>query len=128
MNRDELHSSMERTFSKCLTIAKAKGLDYAGDSDPFANFRLPEHLGLCSIERGILVRICDKVSRLSTLLSSDRPPAVQDESVQDTIRDGINYLAILGGYLESKTAAAGESSPLETVAADSPLPVQAEGF
>lgn len=48
-----------------------------------------------------MVRISDKISRLATLLDV-REAQVKDESVADTIRDAINYLAILLAYLDTR--------------------------
>ena len=99
MTRTDLHTHMETTFRDCLEIAKAKNADYASDADPFTNFRLTEHLGLCDVPTGIMVRMADKVSRIANLLTAEAQ--VKDESVEDTLKDLINYSAILLGYLET---------------------------
>jgi hypothetical protein len=101
MTRAALDSHMQATFQQCLEISRRKSRDYAGDGNPFQNFRLVEFLGLCTVEHGIMVRISDKISRPATLLDG-REPQVKDESVTDTIRDAINYLAILAAYLDQR--------------------------
>ena len=106
MDRAHFHSHMESTFAACLALSKRKNADYAGATDPFANFRQVSNLNLCSVATGILVRLSDKFTRISNLLSGAdgprRDPAVTDESVVDTIRDAINYLAILGAWLDEE--------------------------
>ena len=87
---------MEKTFEACLATATRKNHDYGGsNNDPYANFRNSTIAGV-SVERGILVRLMDKMSRISTLL--DKEALVKDEAVDDTIDDAINYLAILKSY------------------------------
>ena len=87
---------MENTFEACLATARRKNHDYGGsNNDPYANFRNSTIAGV-SVERGILVRLMDKMSRISTLL--DKDAMVKDEAVDDTIDDAINYLAILKSY------------------------------
>jgi len=90
------------TYAQCLRTSRAKSADYAGDSDPFRNFRAVEQLGLCSVETGILTRMSDKFSRICNLLGNDRVAQVQDESVEDTLRDLITYAAILIAYRDTK--------------------------
>jgi hypothetical protein len=92
-----LPDRMSDRFDHCLAIALRKNADYTGGGDPFKNFRLAQAVGV-PVARGILVRITDKVARISTLL--DQPPAVADEALTDSIDDAINYLAILGAWLE----------------------------
>ena len=97
----ELHANpllqdMCDTFSACYETATRKNHDYGGsNNDPYANFRNSTIAGV-SVERGILVRLMDKMSRISTLL--DKEAMVIDEAVDDTIDDAINYLAILKSY------------------------------
>ena len=91
MNKSEFFSGIEKTFSECLEIVKKKNLDYAGE-EPFKNFRSASVIGV-DFKKAILVRVLDKISRISNCL--DREVAVKDEQVEDTIKDAINYLAIL---------------------------------
>jgi hypothetical protein len=91
-----LQDSMGERFARCLVIAARKNADYTGGTDPFGNFRYAPLAGV-PVARGILVRITDKLARISTLI--DSPPAVADESLSDSIDDAINYLAILGAWL-----------------------------
>jgi len=104
MTRQQFHQSLEATFKRCLSTARKKNADYSGaaeSSDPFANFRAVELLGLTSTERGILVRITDKLKRVSNLLEQEAQ--VKDESITDTIDDAITYFAILKAFIESRT-------------------------
>ena len=87
---------------KMIAISEAKNHDYAGfsDDDPFANFRMCESLNITSVEKGILTRMCDKMSRISNLLNKDR--AVEEETIEDTLLDLANYAIILRNYLLSE--------------------------
>lgn len=98
MNRTEFRAHIAETFQKGLALVDKKNADYANDSNPFANFdnSLIAHV---SQPQAILVRVMDKMSRIGNLLI--RPAAVLDESMEDTIIDAINYLAILLAWLES---------------------------
>lgn len=90
----DLIGSMAATFQRCTDIATKKNADYAGVADPFANFKAaPALLSGVSVEKGILVRLTDKIKRIDNLLSHDA--YVTEESMSDTIEDAINYLAIL---------------------------------
>lgn len=95
-NGNVLLYDMSETFSNCLSTAVRKNHDYGGsNNDPYANFRNSTIAGV-SVERGILVRLMDKMSRIATLL--DKENMVKEESITDTIDDAINYLAILKSY------------------------------
>lgn len=94
-----LLESLKKTYTNVLEIAERKNADYAGDSDPFKNFKMCEQYNV-PVERGILVRISDKLSRVSNLLNQEAK--VKDESIYDTIDDAINYLAILKAYIENR--------------------------
>lgn len=96
---DKFFKEIEKTFSTGLDIIRKKNHDYGGPVDHYKNFRFAEQLGV-SVEKGILVRISDKLARISNLL--DRPAAVADEKIEDTILDAINYLAILKAYIYEK--------------------------
>lgn len=87
-------------------LSVRKNADYSrpqdAPEDPYAcfrNFMRVEASGLCSTETGLLVRLEDKMSRLNNLLKSGADKAaVADESIDDTILDAINYLALLAAY------------------------------
>ena len=98
-----LIESMRQTFDECIGLAIAKNHDYAGggvNDDPFKNFRRAPDLAGVSVERAILVRVSDKLCRLSNIL--DGPVAVGDERVEDTLKDTINYLGILKAWIEER--------------------------
>lgn len=101
MEDDRLIKSIEETYRNCLETAKRKNKDYGGkDSDPYANFRKSTIIGV-SVEKGILVRMLDKISRISTLLENE--VMVSDEKITDTCDDLINYTAILKSYILEQT-------------------------
>jgi len=86
-------------------ITKAKGHDYSGTADTLANLKAVEAFGLCSAEKGVLVRLCDKFKRLGRLVGDGAEPMVKDESVEDTILDMINYLLLLAALRKEKADA-----------------------
>lgn len=94
-----LISDVESLFKECLEIMKKKNTDYATDSDPFSNFRNSQVVGV-SIEKGILVRIMDKISRISNVLDKGGVTAV-DENIESTILDAINYFGIILAYIKT---------------------------
>ncbi len=96
----QLLASLEATFHKCLEIAKIKNADYTGERDAFYNFELVEQVLGVPTEKGLLVRMLDKISRLNTLL--DREAEVKDEKIEDTLLDLCNYAALLKAYIELK--------------------------
>jgi hypothetical protein len=91
---------MKETFDSCYEITVRKNSDYGGsNTNPFNNFKNSLTVGV-PIEKGIMVRMMDKVSRISTLL--EKEAMVSDESINDTLDDLINYTAILKSYLKRK--------------------------
>lgn len=95
-----LIQSVEQTYKDGLEILKKKNADYAGDADPYKNFRFSSLIGV-GVEEAILVRVTDKIARISNILHKDAQ--VKDETITDTLVDAINYLAILKAYLENNS-------------------------
>jgi len=91
-------SSIQNTYEQGINLIRKKNADYANNSNPFKNFESAVMAGV-SVERAILVRVLDKISRISNLLEKDR--MVLDETLEDSLLDAINYLAILKARLES---------------------------
>jgi hypothetical protein len=92
MNQEQFLRTISAIYDNGLAIIKLKNADYATDIDPFKNFRSAEMVGV-DVEKAILVRVLDKLSRIGNLL--DKEPSVVEESVEDALTDAINYLAIL---------------------------------
>ena len=101
MNQKEFLKRHGEILDSLKDITVRKNSDYAGSVDPFKNFRLAEFLGLCSTEVGMIVRLGDKMSRISNLIGGNNPK-VKDESIKDTLLDLANYCIITVIYLESK--------------------------
>jgi|TARA_R100001594_G_scaffold50794_1_gene84111 hypothetical protein len=103
MNREELLKHHDFICKTAKEIMKKKNHDYAGKGgdQPFANFERTEAMGICSTEKGFLVRVIDKVSRLSTFVDAGELK-VDNESYEDAILDIVNYMILLSGYLKGK--------------------------
>lgn len=71
-----------------------KNDDYADTDEVFGNLDVVEavYRGRISTEDGIIVRLCDKISRLAT--ASRRDLKVKEESARDTVLDLINYAVL----------------------------------
>jgi hypothetical protein len=80
--------------------------------EPFANFTRVESMGICKTEQGFMVRLTDKMSRLSSFIHAGKMN-VQDESFMDTCVDVINYMVLLAAYLKDKDAE-NTSKPLDS--------------
>lgn len=122
---EELFKIHEHLTTKALSLMRKKNADYGASNDPFANFRRSEAVCNVSAEKGIMVRLTDKLSRLSTFL--DRGEfSVSDESLEDTVIDGINYFILLYAMrMEKKKNIEAENknpvSTLGTVGGHGPL-------
>ena len=92
LTREDLLHLHEELTAKARQIMVKKNQDYGADADPFRNFRAFGRFG-------ILVRLSDKLSRLRTFVERGSF-AVEDEKVEDTVEDAINYLVLFLGYDE----------------------------
>ncbi len=103
MNREQLLKHHQDMCARARDIMKQKNHDYAGQGggQPFANFERTEAMGVCSTEQGFLVRVIDKVSRLSTFVQAGELK-VENEGYEDAILDIINYMILMSGFLSDK--------------------------
>lgn len=99
MNQQDFITEIEKTFQQGLEILYKKNNDYAEETDPWKNFRFAEIVGV-GVERAILVRISDKLARISNLV--EKEAMVKDEAIEDTLVDLANYAAILKVYIANK--------------------------
>ena len=104
MTRSEYMKFHEDKCKQMIEVTKRKNADYSGASekdDPFANFRIVEMVGICSVETGFLTRISDKLARIATF-AKKKQLLVKDESVEDTLIDMANYCILMAGYLKEQ--------------------------
>lgn len=103
MINDDLFKRHEELCKIALELMKKKNADYAGSGggNPFANFTRVENMGICKTEQGFLVRLTDKMSRLSSFVYNGKMH-VEDESFNDTCIDIINYIVLLQAYISEK--------------------------
>ena len=99
MNNKDFLNKLEEGFKNNLKIAKLKNSDYAIGSDAFLNFRACEALNIPA-EIGLLVRMTDKLTRISNLLN--KKASVKNETITDTLSDLANYGMILKIYIENE--------------------------
>ena len=102
----QFHADM---CEKARNLSRRKNNDYAAPDarggDPyavFANFTQCERLNICSVEAGFMVRMSDKISRLANLTRDGHERMVEDEKIEDTILDNINYSILLLAYIKTK--------------------------
>lgn len=71
-------------------VFEAKNADYGNSI-----FDQPMLVEDITPEKNVLCRLSDKLSRLKTLYANSGVAQVNDESIDDTIKDVINYFIIL---------------------------------
>lgn len=110
MTPDEYAQFHKSICDKARDLSLSKSNDYASPDKRkddrlgiFHNFRHSERLGLCTVEQGIMVRVSDKLARISNLIDPSHHQAVRDESLQDSVMDTINYLILMLAYREAKS-------------------------
>lgn len=99
MTNKQFITNIEKSFKDIVELIKIKNADYATNSDPFKNFRSASVIGI-SPSQAILVRITDKLSRISNLLG--KKAQVKDESIEDTLNDIIGYTVIMKELIKEK--------------------------
>lgn len=100
MNTNELRAKIEILYQQMSDLLVSKGSDYSGENDTFKNFKVSSQLLDMPVEKVILTRLMDKVSRVSSLLSSGKTP--HNESLEDSYRDLLGYATLLYLYNSSK--------------------------
>ena len=86
MKTEDLLFEMHKFHAQNLEIAEKKNNDYADSEDALSNFR---DFGFY----GVVVRLNDKFKRLVNIVKKGSY-SVEDESIEDTLRDIDNYIPI----------------------------------
>lgn len=86
----------ERLCEEARELVAKKGADYnrsqQANGDTLANLKAAYQLGLVeSPAQGVIIRLLDKVMRLASLCKPGEKPANTEESIEDTVKDIINY-------------------------------------
>lgn len=93
--REQYIAEFKKLTDEMVALTTRKNADYAGESDPYANFREFGTLGF-------LVRMSDKWQRIKTLTESGKTASVKDETVEDTLLDLATYSLLLLTWLRSE--------------------------
>jgi hypothetical protein len=103
MNVEELLQFHNAFSHLAYQVMKVKNHDYAGadGETPFRNFESVEALGVAKTEQGLIIRMIDKINRLSTFSQSGKLE-VLDEKATDALLDIVNYAVLLAAYLKKK--------------------------
>lgn len=99
MNKQDFINNFAFELEKMSELVKNKNSDYA-KGWAFSNFELVEQLGITSLEKGIFIRMLDKISRINTLL--DKKESIATESIVDSLIDLSCYGVILSIYIKNK--------------------------
>lgn len=104
-----LKQVLEKHIKLCdesRALIEKKGHDYnrsqQKSGDTLFNLRVAKLLGIVDTNtKSVLTRFCDKVMRLISLTSEPNIDAsVKDESIEDTIKDIINYAVYIDLFYE----------------------------
>lgn len=101
MNIENFLKLKHKLFEKSDEINRKKGFDYAGAEDTLYNFKLIEFLGVAPSELGCFLRLTDKISRIAQFLRTG-VFKVEEESLEDTVIDAINYLCLFYALITEK--------------------------
>lgn len=89
---------VHKLFQEAIDLYNRKNHDYAEDVDPMSNFEKSRDFGV-EPWRAVLIRINDKMSRLSQL---SKKSAQVEEKVRDTLLDIANYSLIAAVLYEEE--------------------------
>lgn len=96
------HLGFDALLQLMGTIRDAKAHDYSADSSSLGNFNLSATVVGLAPSTTVLVRMCDKLARVGSLVKKGRAE-VKDESIRDTLLDLANYSLLMILLLEKET-------------------------
>ena len=99
MTQKDLMDILAQHSEQALEIARKKNADYSTNENPFGNLLAPLAVNI-KPEHGIIVKMLDKLSRITVLLTKD--PDVSDEPIERECPDLMNYANLLWAMIEQK--------------------------
>lgn len=100
MNRSEFETFSAQVLDEIHTLMQKKNADYAASDSPFANFEQSLEFGIDPLI-GLFLRMGDKFQRLKAFTLNGQLE-VENESVDDALKDIIGYAVIALGMLEAE--------------------------
>jgi len=102
MNKAEYAAFVKDLFQGMQELIQQKNSDYANGTDPFANFRISEQVGVDAL-RGLFIRMEDKNQRIRAWFNRG-DLKVKGEGIDDAFKDLIGYSCLALGLLhEART-------------------------
>ena len=100
-NIERFDELVTKTFLDCSNILKAKGADYAGNKDRYANFkRNAELLGLTKYQVWSVYFNKHVDSLLNAVKENPETPETHSEAIGERVKDIINYALLFYGMIE----------------------------
>ena len=87
-------------FKEAYALVEGKASDYAEDDNVYSNFEFAASAAGITVEQSFLNLIGVKVARLQQLIGNDKTP--NNESIDDTLLDLMNYAGLLKAYRQKK--------------------------
>ena len=100
MNREQFEEFSAETLETIHRLMQKKNADYAASDSPFANFEQSLEFGIDPLV-GLFLRMGDKFQRLKAFTLNGQLQ-VENESVDDALKDIIGYAVIALGMLEAE--------------------------
>ena len=89
---------VENILNDCKVLLVSKSHDYAENDNRYSNFEQAGNMAGISPEQSILNLVGIKLARIKQLITTDKQ--AKNESIEDSIKDAINYLLLLNGKLK----------------------------
>lgn len=99
VNQKENVDAINTLFMECIDTMIKKGHDYADNNNCFSNFEFIAKTCSIPTEKAIMVFIAVKIARITQLLEKQETKV--GESIEDSLKDIINYCGILHNYLKN---------------------------
>ena len=87
-------------FQEAYALVEGKASDYAEDDNVFSNFEFAANAAEVTVGQIFLSLIGVKMARLQQLIGNDKTP--NNESIDDTLLDLMNYAGLLKAYRRKK--------------------------
>ena len=100
MNRQQFFEFVENFYKQAFELMQKKNNDYSQESNPFSNFEFQAMMAKVTVEQVFLMKLGDKMARMRECF--DKPVSVLDESLEDTLKDTINFCALCAGDITKK--------------------------